>query len=480
MECSADAPLVSSRTPYLEFLSLNCSVDLKGVHAFVTLAEKYKADGDKPKALKALDRALKLARSKLGEDDRITSEIAMRRLELSDPAAAAEQRAQIAQDTAHKSEPRRDYSQLATAAIFTTEAQLAELDAQSEARYADQKTYFKRELARRRADKGRTPAPAPAPAPAPETAAETCDACGVGVGALAGQKLLRCAGCKTARYCGRSCQKAAWQGHKVQCKQQRKQQRKPASCAAASAPPAATSAPTAALAHEQACAALHAGDVAGFARTLTDPALDLGFRNPRTGWALLHELGSETGDAPRKAVEQLFEAVALRQPDLDVRTAAGIAGSTNSTPLHIAAQFGAVHLVRLLAGAGAALELRSAFDKTPLLVAASFGRQDVMRALQSAGADVRAELQGGQNYLGECVEGRINAADCVCYYAAPHGNNPYDSEAERRERHKRLRPALEWLKGEGVHPSPRACDFMYHTTGSYFGFTPEGEQRQRD
>ena len=88
---------------------------------------------------------------------------------------------------------------------------------------------------------------------------------------------------------------------------------------------------------------------------------------------------------------------------------------------------------------------------------------------------MRAELQGGQNYLGECVEGRINAADCVCYYAAPHGNNPCDSEAERRERHKRLRPALEWLKGEGVHPSPRACDFMYHTTGSYFGFTPEGE-----
>ena len=158
MECSADAPLVSSRTPYLEFLSRNCSVDLKGVHAFVTLAEKYKADGDKPKALKALDRALKLARSKLGEDDKIISEIAMRRLELSDPAAAAEQRAQIARDTAHKSEP---------AAIFTTEAQLAELDAQSEARYADQKAYFKRVLARHRVDKGHTPAPATAPTPHP-------------------------------------------------------------------------------------------------------------------------------------------------------------------------------------------------------------------------------------------------------------------------------------------------------------------------
>ena len=46
----------------------------------------------------------------------------------------------------------------------------------------------------------------------------TCDRCG-----LAAADLKQCAGCKTAVYCSRDCQAAAWDGHKKECKAIKKQ-----------------------------------------------------------------------------------------------------------------------------------------------------------------------------------------------------------------------------------------------------------------
>lgn len=46
----------------------------------------------------------------------------------------------------------------------------------------------------------------------------TCSWCGASSGT---QKLLACAACHTAYYCGKTCQKAAWKGHKAACKEAR-------------------------------------------------------------------------------------------------------------------------------------------------------------------------------------------------------------------------------------------------------------------
>ena len=43
-----------------------------------------------------------------------------------------------------------------------------------------------------------------------------CDHCGSHPGRVNG--LLLCGACKTRRYCNATCQRAAWQGHKAECK----------------------------------------------------------------------------------------------------------------------------------------------------------------------------------------------------------------------------------------------------------------------
>ena len=53
----------------------------------------------------------------------------------------------------------------------------------------------------------RVPAPAPAPAP------RACDGCGT----VEAPKLMLCARCRTARFCGAACQRAAWAEHKKAC-----------------------------------------------------------------------------------------------------------------------------------------------------------------------------------------------------------------------------------------------------------------------
>lgn len=51
---------------------------------------------------------------------------------------------------------------------------------------------------------------------AEETAARSCSSCGTERGSA--EQLALCAGCKTARYCSRGCQKQHWKDHKLYCK----------------------------------------------------------------------------------------------------------------------------------------------------------------------------------------------------------------------------------------------------------------------
>lgn len=51
---------------------------------------------------------------------------------------------------------------------------------------------------------------------APAVLRLACDHCGTHPGRI--NSLLLCGACKTRRYCNAACQKAAWKGHKSECK----------------------------------------------------------------------------------------------------------------------------------------------------------------------------------------------------------------------------------------------------------------------
>ena len=86
-----------------------------------------------------------------------------------------------------------------------------------------------------------------------------------------------------------------------------------------------------------------------------------------------------------------------------------VADRTGSTPLHVAAQAGALDLVKKLLAKGAELNVRTtrrdaggsgvfrpaAGEQTPLLLAARNNHVDVMRALIEAGADTKLKAQDG-------------------------------------------------------------------------------------
>jgi len=100
------------------------------------------------------------------------------------------------------------------------------------------------------------------------------------------------------------------------------------------------------------------------------------------------------------------------------------------TPLHLAAEAGAVDLVRKLLSKGAALDVRTyqankasdpndkdlvlfsfSGEQTPLLLAAKFNRVDVMRVLIEAGADTKLKAQDGSTlFLAAAGSGHVEAA----------------------------------------------------------------------
>ncbi len=101
------------------------------------------------------------------------------------------------------------------------------------------------------------------------------------------------------------------------------------------------------------------------------------------------------------------------------------------TPLHVAAEDGAVELVRKLLAKGAVLDARTApakkvsfnpiektlilfsfsGEQTPLLLAAKFNRVDVMRVLIEAGADTKAKSGDGTTlFLAAAGSGHVEAA----------------------------------------------------------------------
>jgi ankyrin repeat protein len=99
-----------------------------------------------------------------------------------------------------------------------------------------------------------------------------------------------------------------------------------------------------------------------------------------------------------------------------------VADRTKSTPLHAAAQAGALDLVKKLLAKGANLNAKTdpaqaagfrpaAGEQTPLLLAARFNHVDVMRALIEAGADTKLKGQDGAGFLlAASASGRVEAA----------------------------------------------------------------------
>jgi ankyrin repeat protein len=92
---------------------------------------------------------------------------------------------------------------------------------------------------------------------------------------------------------------------------------------------------------------------------------------------------------------------------LDGGADANIADRKGTTPLHTAAQAGALDLVRKLLAKGARVNVRTetssaglpSGEQTPLLLAARNNRVEVMRALIDAGADTKVKGQDGTGLL---------------------------------------------------------------------------------
>ena len=108
-----------------------------------------------------------------------------------------------------------------------------------------------------------------------------------------------------------------------------------------------------------------------------------------------------------------------------------VADRTGKTPLHLAAQSGALDLVKKLISKGADLNAKTAKaptveefafrraggEQTALLLAAKFNHVDVMRALIDAGADVKLKNQDGASlFLAAAGSGHITAAQLAYQY----------------------------------------------------------------
>ncbi|MGA3186774.1 MAG: ankyrin repeat domain-containing protein [Bryobacteraceae bacterium] len=99
-----------------------------------------------------------------------------------------------------------------------------------------------------------------------------------------------------------------------------------------------------------------------------------------------------------------------------------VADSAKTTPLHTAAQAGALDLVKKLLAKGANVNVQTApakekgffvmpGEQTPLLLAARSDRVDVMRVLIEAGADTTLKAQDGSSLLlAASASGRVTAA----------------------------------------------------------------------
>ncbi|MBL8819896.1 MAG: ankyrin repeat domain-containing protein [Planctomyces sp.] len=69
------------------------------------------------------------------------------------------------------------------------------------------------------------------------------------------------------------------------------------------------------------------------------------------------------------------------------------------TALHEAATSGHLHVVLVLLGCGARVDVTTEFGSTPLMCAAAFGQVDVARVLLACGADVNFHDKRGGTAL---------------------------------------------------------------------------------
>jgi len=75
------------------------------------------------------------------------------------------------------------------------------------------------------------------------------------------------------------------------------------------------------------------------------------------------------------------------------------------SPLHAAANYGHLDVVRLLVSRGANIEVQDTTRHTPLMYAAFEGHIDIVRYLLSVGADVNAACMSGETSLHEAAQG---------------------------------------------------------------------------